>query len=134
MIRLHDGPSTTAVASWLRQEPEDHFGLDPEDERAEALASDLTGWWRGPRLDGPQAGLSPSGPLKDTASAAGDGASLRAGAWQPSESEWRYRSVPLTLGRLFGRGMATSLCVAAPAPFPSSTTHCPHGKPVSHSQ
>jgi hypothetical protein len=45
MRRLNDGASTTAIASYLRQELEDHFALDSDDEREAALATDLTAWW-----------------------------------------------------------------------------------------
>lgn len=45
MRRLHDGASRADLASYLRHELEDHFGLVPDDQREATLASDLTAWW-----------------------------------------------------------------------------------------
>jgi hypothetical protein len=44
--RLRDGVSAEALASWLCEELEDHFGLEPDTGRERALAIELTAWWR----------------------------------------------------------------------------------------
>jgi len=46
MHQLHDGASEDQVQQWLVHELESHFGLTPVPRREEALASELTAWWR----------------------------------------------------------------------------------------
>jgi hypothetical protein len=43
---LQDGASADVIATWLCQELEDQFGLDPDPEREAALATELVDWWK----------------------------------------------------------------------------------------
>jgi hypothetical protein len=46
MHRLHEGASERAIAKWLVNELETHFGLRADRKREKRLAHDLVEWWR----------------------------------------------------------------------------------------
>ncbi|WP_327241348.1 hypothetical protein [Streptomyces sp. NBC_01320] len=43
--QLRAGAGQAEIGEYLRQELEDHFGLDPNFQRTDAVAAGVIGWW-----------------------------------------------------------------------------------------